>query len=104
MKKEILAKVVWYLPIIPHLERLFANGKEAKLLCWYSEGRKQDGKLRNPTDSPQWRNIDTIFDDFGAQLRNRTFALSTVGMNPFSNMSSRHNTWLVFLSIYNLPL
>ena len=103
VQKGIPAKVVWYLPIIPRLKRLFASRKEAKLLCWHSEGRKQDGKLRHPADSPQWRNIDTIFDDFGAEPRNIRFALSTDGMNPFGDMSSRHSTWPVVLSIYNLP-
>jgi hypothetical protein len=103
VNKGIPAKVVWYLPVIPRLKRLFANPREAKLLRWHSDDRMKDGKLRHPADSAQWRNIDRIFEEFGAEPRNIRFALSTDGMNPFGNMSSRHSTWPVVLSIYNLP-
>jgi hypothetical protein len=34
---------------------------------------------------------------------NIRFGLSTDGMNPFGDMSSRHSTWPVALVIYNLP-
>ena len=87
------AKMLWYLPVIPRLKRLFANRKEARLLRWHSEERKKDGKLRHPADSVQWRNFDRRFDEFGAEPRNIRLGLSTDGMNPFGNMSSRHSTW-----------
>ena len=47
------AKVVWYLPIIPRLKRLFANADDAKNLRWHADNRKSDGILRHPTDSLQ---------------------------------------------------
>ncbi|KAJ0478652.1 hypothetical protein HanHA300_Chr13g0502381 [Helianthus annuus] len=97
------AKLVWYFPIIPRLKRLFANAKESKLLRWHSEDRKKDGKLRHVADSPQWRNIDYKFPDFGTEIRNIRFGLSSDGINPFANMSSRHSTWPVLMCIYNLP-
>ncbi|XP_021993424.1 uncharacterized protein LOC110890160 [Helianthus annuus] len=59
------AKVLWYFPIIPRLKRLFANPKESKLLRWHSDERKDDGKLRHVADSPQWRNFDYDYPDFG---------------------------------------
>ena len=46
------AKVYWYLPIIPRFKRLFANGHDAKHLTWHAEGRKSDGLLRHPANSP----------------------------------------------------
>ncbi|XP_071689614.1 uncharacterized protein [Rutidosis leptorrhynchoides] len=82
--------------------RLFSNAKDAKLLRWNADERKNDGKLRHVADSPQWRNIDDI-EDFGDEIRNIRFGLSTEGINPFGNMSSRHSTWPVLLCIYNLP-
>ena len=109
------AKVLWYLPIIPRLKRLFANPKDAKLFRWHAEERKKDGKIRHVADSPQWRNIDNIEirnvrvgDEvrdirFGDEIRNIRFGLSSDGINPFGNMSSRHSTWPVLLSVYNLP-
>jgi hypothetical protein len=97
------AKVLWYLPVIPRFKRLFANSKDAKLLRWHEEERKKDGKLRHPADSPQWRNIDRQFKEFGSDPRNLRIVVSTDGMSPFGSMSSQHSTWPVLLSIYNLP-
>ncbi|XP_022031474.1 uncharacterized protein LOC110932449 [Helianthus annuus] len=97
------AKVLWYFPIIPRLKRLFANPKESKLLRWHSDERKEDGKLRHVADSPQWRNFDYDYPDFGNEVRNIRFGLSSDGINPFRNMSSSHSTWPVLLCIYNLP-
>ncbi|GKD31378.1 hypothetical protein Tco_1242156, partial [Tanacetum coccineum] len=97
------AKILWYLPIKPRLERLFSNEKDAKLLRWHAEERKKDGKMRHVADSLQWRNIDNEFEEFGNEIRNIRFGLSSDGINPFGNMSSRHSTWPVLLCIYNLP-
>ncbi|XP_076888611.1 uncharacterized protein LOC143539075 [Bidens hawaiensis] len=97
------AKVLWYFPIISRLKRLFANPKESKLLRWHSDERKDDGKLRHVADSPQWRNFDYDYPEFGKEDRNIRFGLSSDGINPFKDMSSRHSTWPVLLSIYNLP-
>ncbi|KAI3743970.1 hypothetical protein L1987_57042 [Smallanthus sonchifolius] len=97
------AKLLWYFPIIPRLNRLFSNEKEAKLLRWHSDDRIRDGKLRHVADSPQWRNIDNMYPEFSKEIRNIRFGLSSDGINPFGNMSSRHSTWPVLLCIYNLP-
>ncbi|XP_078167221.1 uncharacterized protein LOC144561984 [Carex rostrata] len=97
------AKSVWYFLIIPRFKRLFANPKDAKLLRWHEDERKRDGKLRHPADSPQWRNIDRDFTEFGGESRNLRLGLSTDGMSPFGSMSSRHSTWPVLICIYNLP-
>jgi hypothetical protein len=102
-KKKIPAKVFWYFPVIPRLERLFANPASAKLLRWHADERKKDGKLRHPADASQWREIDSKYEIFAKESRNIRFALSTDGMNPFGNMTTTHSTWPVLLSIYNLP-
>jgi hypothetical protein len=44
-----------------------------------------------------------MFLEFGEEARNVMVALSTDGMNPFGDLSSSHSTWLVILTIYNLP-
>ncbi|XP_071688248.1 uncharacterized protein [Rutidosis leptorrhynchoides] len=97
------AKLLWYLPIIPRLKRLFANEKDAKLLRWHAEDRKNDGKMRNVADSLQWKNFDKDFEEFRDEIRNIRFGLSSDGINPFGDLSSRHSTWPVLLCIYNLP-
>lgn len=103
-KKRLPVKVMWYFPIVPRLERLFANKRHAELMRWHAEERKDDGMLRHPADSTQWRNIDRKYKKpFAEDVRNIRFGLSTDGMNPFGNMSSSHSTWPVTLCIYNLP-
>lgn len=97
------AKVVWYLPIIDRLKRIFANPKEAKLVRWHATERRNDGLLRHPADSIQWRNIDRMRKDFAADPRNMRICLCTDGMNPFGDMSSSHSTWPVLIANYNLP-
>jgi hypothetical protein len=103
-KKRVPVKVVWYFPIIPRLERMYANKKHAKLMRWNHEERKKDGMIRHPADGSQWRKIDRKYEkEFSHDIRNVRIALSTDGMNPFDNMSSRHSTWPVAVIIYNIP-
>ena len=97
------AKVLWYLPIIPRLKRLFANADDAKHLRWHAEERVSDGKIRHVADSLQWKKIDNEYPEFGSQSRNLRLGLATDGMNPFGNLSSNHSSWPVLLVIYNLP-
>ncbi|GJS66738.1 hypothetical protein Tco_0681302 [Tanacetum coccineum] len=62
------------------------------------------GKLiQHGLTPPQWRNIDNMFENFGNEIANLRFDLSSDGINPFGNMSSRHSTWPVILCVYNLP-
>ncbi|XP_071705352.1 uncharacterized protein [Rutidosis leptorrhynchoides] len=84
-------------------KRLFANEKDAKLLRWHAEDRKNDGKMRHVADSLQWKNFDKDFEEFGDEIRNIRFGLSSYGINLFGDLSSRHSTWPVLLCIYNLP-
>ena len=103
-EKRLVAKVVWYFPIIPCLKRLFATTKTTKLMRWHAEDRVNDGKLRHPADGAQWRAINHSYKRlFSNEIRNIRFGLSTDGMNPFNMVSSNHSTWPVTLCIYNLP-
>ncbi|KAL3639233.1 hypothetical protein CASFOL_017140 [Castilleja foliolosa] len=100
--KKPPAKVLWYLPIIPRFKRLFASPTEAKNLRWHSDERIDDGQLRHPADSPQWKKMDQLYPSFGNELRNLRLGLCTDGMNPYGNLSSQHSAWPVLLVIYNL--
>jgi hypothetical protein len=71
--------------------------------CALDERKKDDGVLRHPSDAQQWKHFDDKYPEFHEDPRNIRFALNTDGMNPFDDRTSTHNTWLVILSIYNLP-
>jgi len=86
-KKGPLAKVLWYLPIVPKFKRLFANGDDAKDLTWHANGRNYDGMVHHPADCSQWKKIDRLFPDFGKEARNLRLGLASDGMNPYGNLS-----------------
>ncbi|XP_027364391.1 uncharacterized protein LOC113871494 [Abrus precatorius] len=103
------AKVLWYLPIVPRLKRLFANADNAKLMRWHEDERKCDGQLRHPADCLQWKKIDSMFPHFSKEPRNFRLGLATDGMNPFGNLSTKHSSWPVLLpgndiDVYLTPL
>ena len=58
--------------------------------------------LRHAADSLQWKKIDSLYPEFGSDLRNVRLGLAIDGMNPYENLSSKHSSWPVLLIIYNL--
>jgi hypothetical protein len=63
-------KVAWYFPIIPRLKRLFATAKDARLMTWHSDERKDDEYIRHPADGIQWRDINHEHKTFSDEPRN----------------------------------
>ncbi|XP_019051849.1 PREDICTED: uncharacterized protein LOC104589233 isoform X2 [Nelumbo nucifera] len=51
-KSKIPRKVLRYFPLKPRLQRLFMSSRTALSMRWHEEGRKKDGALRHPADSP----------------------------------------------------
>ncbi|XP_054797583.1 uncharacterized protein LOC129302714 [Prosopis cineraria] len=97
--KGLPAKVMWYLPIIPQFQRLFANPIEAKNLRWHFDEKLSDRKLRHLADSPQWKTIDHIFPQFGSDSRNLRLGLCTDGINPYGPKQPGNN-----IDIFLAPL
>ena len=113
-RKKAPRKVVWYFPITPRLHRYFADPKQAKLMRWHAKRKekkqeaekndpKEDKMLSHPLDATQWDVLNIEHPDFGADPRNVMLVTSTDRVNPFGNQSSTHNTWHVFVSMYNTP-
>jgi hypothetical protein len=71
---------------------------------WHaSNEHKNDGKLCHLDDGKQWQYFNENHREFVDEPRNFRFTLSTNKMNPFAERSNKHNTWLLILTIYNLP-
>ena len=81
---------VWYLPVTDRLRAIFGNPDDAKLMSWHASADRlnDNGKLRHPSDGKQWKDFDEAYPEFGKEPRHVRFALSTDGMNPFSELSS----------------
>jgi hypothetical protein len=104
MKRKIPALVMWYLPVIDCLKHVFSNSRDAKLVHWHSEKRREnDEEIRHPADETQWKFFDLQYLEFLVESRNIKFTLSTDGMNPFGENRTVHNTWPVILVMYNIP-
>jgi hypothetical protein len=94
--KKIPALVMWYFLIVDWLRCLFANPEDAKLMSGHaSDEQNNDGK--------QWQDFNDNHWDFADEPKNVRFALSTDRMYPFAERSSKHRTWPLILTIYNLP-
>ncbi|XP_074360766.1 uncharacterized protein LOC141701019 [Apium graveolens] len=70
VRVNIPAKVMWYNPIIPRFKRMFKSSSTAKLMSWHANNRSKDGKMRHPSNSPSWRNVDCRWPEFGSEARN----------------------------------
>ena len=102
-KKGVPAKVLWYFPPIPRFQRLFNSKDTSKMLTWHSDNRSDDGVLRHPCDSPNWKVIDNLSPQFSSDPRNLCLAIAADGINPHSSLSSRYSCWPAIMVTYNLP-
>jgi hypothetical protein len=81
--------VIKTISVIDRLKRLFSNVREAELMRWHSENRKQSNKqIWHPADASQWKIFDLMYPEFAKETKNVRFALGTDGMNPFSEKRS----------------
>ncbi|GJX90712.1 hypothetical protein Tco_0344038 [Tanacetum coccineum] len=100
--ENIPAKVMWYFPIIPRLQRLFKIQSISEDLRWHATRRITDGVLRHPADSQAWRTIDEKFPKIAKDPRNLRLGISADGVDV--NTGNRHHSvWPVLTVIYNLP-
>ncbi|XP_028074146.1 uncharacterized protein LOC114276562 [Camellia sinensis] len=77
--------------------------KRAEDMKWFKEKRLNDGVLRHPADSDEWKEFDTQHPEFALEPRNVRLGLATDGFNPFRNMNNSYSLWPVVLILYNLP-
>ncbi|XP_073133515.1 uncharacterized protein [Henckelia pumila] len=103
INEGVPAKVLWYFPPIPRLQRLFRNKEICKELTWHADKIICDGHLRHPVDAPAWKVVDHNWSDFAAEPRNLRLSLSADGINPHRLMSSAYSCWPVVMITYNLP-
>ncbi|KAL0558998.1 hypothetical protein IC582_003587 [Cucumis melo] len=101
--KGVAAKQLWYFSIVPRFLRMFKNSEYAKNLCWHANDMKVDGVLRHPVDTPSWRLVDHLWLDFGFEPRNLRLGLSTYGINPYRDLSTKYSCWPV-IAIINLRI
>ena len=73
------------------------------MLTWHSYYRYDDGVLRHPCDSPNWKVEDNLSLQFASDPRNLLLAIDVDGINLHSSLSSRYSCWPIIMVTYNLP-
>uniref|UniRef100_A0A2N9ESG6 DUF4216 domain-containing protein n=1 Tax=Fagus sylvatica TaxID=28930 RepID=A0A2N9ESG6_FAGSY len=102
-RKKKGAKILWWFPLKPRLQRLFMSSKITAYMKWHAEGRTEDGLMRHPADSQAWKMFNSQHVEFSSDPRNVRLGLSSDGFNPYGHMSTAHSTWPVILFSYNFP-
>jgi len=94
---------MFYLPIIPRLQRMFASMETTQHMTWQYENKSQ-GVLRHPSDGEAWKHFDRKHESFASDPRNVRLGLCSDGFNPyFQASSSPYSCWPVIVTPYNLP-
>ncbi|KAK9984633.1 hypothetical protein SO802_034158 [Lithocarpus litseifolius] len=101
--KKIPHKVLCYFSLTPRLRRLYMSSQRAKDMRWYIDKRVDDGIMRHPVDSEEWKEFDLQHLDFALEPRNVRLGLAIDGFNPFGNLNNNYSMWPVIFIPYNLP-
>ncbi|GLT40965.1 hypothetical protein SLA2020_150590 [Shorea laevis] len=102
-KKDRPRNSLWYLPIIPRLQRLYMSGKTVEHMTWHLKCRVDSEILIYPAQSTTWKHFDAVHPSFAANPRNVRLGLATDGFNPWGHSSRSYSCWPVFIVIYILP-
>ncbi|KAL0355354.1 UNVERIFIED_CONTAM: hypothetical protein Sradi_3982300 [Sesamum radiatum] len=103
-RKQTPYAVLRYLPITPHLQRLYASHVIAEQMTWHANHQTEEGSICHPSDAKAWRHFDRIHPDFAAEPRNVRLGLYTDGFAPHGQYDRTYSCWPVILTPYNLPL
>jgi hypothetical protein len=68
--KDVPESQMFYFPIIPRLQRLYASTKTRRHMRWHKEKRSEDGVLRHLADGLAWKHFDNCYPDFANESRN----------------------------------
>ncbi|XP_028790871.1 uncharacterized protein LOC114746759 [Neltuma alba] len=102
-KKKVARKQLWFLPLIPRLQRLFASEKIAKQMRWHYENRRGSNVLSHPSDGQAWKVLDRTYPNFAYDPRNVRLGLCADGFTPFGQSGRQYSCWPVIITPYNLP-
>lgn len=102
-RKLVPYKTMYYFPLIPILQRLYAShATDADMRCFH-EHTKEEGVMYHPSDSKAWNYFNETHQFFVAELRNIRLELCTDGFQLFCQSGSKYFSWTVIVTQYNLP-
>ena len=102
-QKLVPYKKMYYFPLTPRLQRLYASEATTKSMRWHNDHFVEDGEMRHCSDSPAWKHFNVMHPLFAAESRNVRLSLCADGFQPFRQFGSQYSSWPVILTPYNLP-
>jgi hypothetical protein len=100
----ITARMLWHLPFLPRLQRLFMSEESVKQMTWDKDGKWYNpGKMVHPSNAEAWTYFNDQHPDKAAKARNVRVALATDGFNPYRMMAAPYICCPVFVIPLNLP-
>ena len=102
-QKVVPYKKMYYFPLTPRLQRLYASEATAKSMRWHDDHFVEDGEMIHCSDSPAWKHFNVMHPSFAVESRNVRLGLCTDGFQPFGRSGSQYSSWPVILTPYNLP-
>ncbi|XP_043807342.1 uncharacterized protein LOC122721981 [Manihot esculenta] len=103
-KTQVAYSKMYYMPITPRLQRLYASNATAKDMTWHANHGTNDDLMHHPADSHAWKAFDNNWPHFSAEKRNVRLGLCTDGFQPFGQSGQQYSSWPVILTPYNLSL
>ena len=79
---------MYYFPLIPRLQRLYASKATAKDMRWHDDHDKEDGVMHHPSDSKAWFHFDQVHPSFFAESRNVSWDYAQMDSNRLVNRVS----------------
>ncbi|XP_021749414.1 uncharacterized protein LOC110715152 [Chenopodium quinoa] len=95
--------VLFYFPITPRLQRLFATKNISEEMTWHAKNPRVQGTMAHPSDSEAWKHLDSCFPEFAFEPRNVRLGLCKDGFAPHGQFGGQYSCWPVILTPYNLP-
>ncbi|XP_073049018.1 uncharacterized protein [Primulina eburnea] len=102
-KKGTPYKMMYYFPITPRLQRLYASKATASHMRWHNDHHFDGDTMTHPSDCAAWRHFDALHPSFSAEIRNVRLGLSTDGFQPFGQSGQQYSSWPIIVTPYNLP-
>ncbi|KAL6561202.1 hypothetical protein OROMI_016803 [Orobanche minor] len=96
-------KKMYYFPLTPRLQRLYASEATAEDMRWHATHESEPGVMHHPSDSEAWTHFSDTHPNFAAESRNVRLGLSADGFAPFGQYGKQYSSWPVVLTPYNLP-
>jgi hypothetical protein len=81
--KSVPKKRMFYFPITPRLQCLYASTKTESQMRWHHENKRVDGVLRHPSDGEAWKHFNDCYPDFANEPRNVRLGLCVDGFTPY---------------------